>query len=198
MKSSRARSSVVRRLAGLLVVVVMLIGCRQKMAEQPHGETYEASDFFPNGAVARSPVEGTVARGSMAPGDSLTQAKTGDDYVRRFPLDVDRSLLERGRQRYNIFCAPCHDAAGTGRGIVVHRGFRQPAAFHIKRLRESAEGYFFDVITNGFGTMPSYGRLIPPRDRWAITAYIRALQLSQNTPAEALSTDDKRRLEEGS
>jgi len=114
-----------------------------------------------------------------------------------FPFPMTRDLLERGRERYDIFCAPCHGAAGHGRGMVVRRGFKPPPSFHDDRLREARPGHFVDVITRGFGAMPDYAAQLPPPDRWAVTAYVRALQLSQGAKVEDLPPEDRRRIEEG-
>jgi hypothetical protein len=110
-------------------------------------------------------------------------------------MDIDRELLERGRERFEIFCSPCHDRVGGGNGMVVQRGFRRPSSFHIERLRESPPGYFFDVITNGYGSMSSYATMVPVDDRWAIIAYIRALQLSQNATLDDVPPEERTTLE---
>jgi hypothetical protein len=111
------------------------------------------------------------------------------------PFPVTRSLLERGQERYTIFCVPCHDSAGNGQGIIVQRGFRQPPSLHQERLREAPIGHFFAVMTNGFGAMADYATQIPPRDRWAVAAYIRALQLSQHATLADVPADVRQRLE---
>jgi len=173
-------------------------GCYQKMADQPRAETYEQSEFFEDGLSARPRVPGTVARGELRADKALHTGKQDGSPIISFPIDVDREVLLRGRERFGIFCTPCHDAAGTGRGIVVQRGFRQPTSFHVERLRNAPVGYYFDVISNGFGTMSSYAAQVPVHDRWAIIAYIRALQYSQNAREGDVPPDERERLEERS
>jgi mono/diheme cytochrome c family protein len=168
------------------------------MGDQPRSETYEASDFFADGLSARPPVPGTVSRRARRADSSLTRGKRDGEFVTALPLELNRELLRRGQERFGIFCAPCHDAAGTGRGIVVLRGYRQPVSFHDDRLRASPVGYYFEVMTHGFGTMPNYAASVSPRDRWAIAAYIRALQLSQHARPDDLPADELARLEEQS
>jgi hypothetical protein len=171
------------------------LGCYQKMADQPHVETYESSDFFDDGLSARPLVAGTVARGHLDRSRPLHTGKRGGKAVTSFPVPIDLATLRRGRERFEIFCTPCHDAAGTGRGIVVKRGFRQPSSFHIERLRKAPVGYLFDVVSNGFGTMPSYASQVPVHDRWAIIAYVRALQFSQHASEADVPSDELKQLE---
>jgi len=147
------------------------VACRQAMEDQPRYEPLEASTFFPDGRSSRPLLPGTVARGHLddtaPPGDAP-------------PFPVTREVLDRGEERYDIFCSPCHDRVGTGDGMVVRRGYTRPPSFHIDRLREAPPGHFFEVMTKGFGAMPSYAAQVPAQDRWAIAAYIRALQRSQH------------------
>lgn len=151
------------------------------MHDQPRVKPLAKSDFFADGRSARPLLEDTVARGQLRDDERLYTGKTGQDFSTEFPFSVDRVLLDRGQERYLIFCAPCHGQVGRGDGSVVRRGFRsKPASFHEPRLREKPVGYFVDVIGNGFGAMQDYAAQIPARDRWAIAAYLRALQLSQN------------------
>jgi Cytochrome C oxidase, cbb3-type, subunit III len=159
------------------------------MAEQPKYLPLTPSTFFADGRSARPLVAGTVPHGSIAD-DYLAVPKGSND----FPFTLTREVLERGQQRYNIYCTPCHGLTGDGNGMVVQRGFRHPPSYHIDRLRAAPVGHFYDVITNGFGAMQDYSAQIPPHDRWAIIAYIRALQLSQHAPAAGLSADDRQRL----
>lgn len=166
-------------LLALAVTTLLAAGCRQDMHDQPKYEPLESSSFFRDGRASRPPVEGTVWRTERIGDPAYTTGRLGAQYVAAVPAPITTGLLARGRQRYDIFCAPCHDRVGTGSGMIVLRGYRKPPSFHIPRLREQADGYFFDVITNGFGVMPDYAQQIPVDDRWAITAYIRALQLSQ-------------------
>jgi mono/diheme cytochrome c family protein len=121
-----------------------------------------------------------VARGTLQEDSAFFTGKIGNAPVRELPFKVDEALVSRGQERYNIFCTPCHDGTGSGRGMVVQRGFKQPPSFHDERLRNAEAGYFFDVMTNGFGAMPDYRMQLAARDRWAVVAYIRALQLSQH------------------
>src|SRR5207245_3964336 len=150
-------------------------GCRQDMHDQPKYRPGRVSSFFADGRASRPLVPGTVARGHLDDDALLYAGKSGDAFADTFPFPVSRDVLQRGQERYNIFCSPCHDRVGSGGGMIVLRGYRRPPAFHIDRLRQQPAGYFFDVITRGFGVMPSYAEQIPVRDRWAIVAYVRAL-----------------------
>ena len=163
----------------LAALLLAAAACRQEMYDQPRYKPLGKSDFFADNRQARPPVEGTVARGMLRADSRLYAGKEGNALVAVFPLPVTRQLLGRGQQRYNIYCAPCHDRTGAGNGMVVQRGYRQPPSFHIARLRDQPVGHFFDVISNGLGAMPDYAAQIPVEDRWAIVAYVRALQLSQ-------------------
>jgi hypothetical protein len=164
------------------------------MMDQPRHEPLEASPFFPDGRAARPLVPGTVPRGHLQDDPLLETGWIDGKPAEVFPFPVTAKVLERGRERYGIFCTPCHDRAGYGRGMIVQRGFRAPSSFHIDRLREIPAGHFVDVITRGFGAMPSYKNRIPPSDRWAITAYVRALQLSQQAPLSDVPEAERRRL----
>jgi mono/diheme cytochrome c family protein len=164
------------------------------MHDAPRYEAYEKSDFFGDGRSMRPPVAGTVARGQLHEDAALFTGKQGAAFVPRIPIPVTTQLVHRGRQRFDIYCAPCHGRAGNGDGIVVRRGYRAPSSFHIDRLRAQADGYFYDVITNGFGAMPDYAAQIPVADRWAIVAYLRALQLSQHAPISALPAQIQERV----
>ncbi|MFN0152630.1 MAG: c-type cytochrome [bacterium] len=150
------------------------------MRNQPRHRPLDASSFFADGRSSRPLVEGTVPRGFLRADTHLYEGKTGAEFAKTFPFPVTREVIERGRERFNIYCTPCHDHVGAGNGMIVQRGFRKPSSFHIPRLQEAPAGYYFDVMTNGFGAMQSYASMVPVRDRWAIVAYIRALQLSQN------------------
>ena len=173
---------------GFLVAAcgLFLAGCneellRQDMANQPKNKPLSESDFFADGRSERPLIENTVARGSIA-NDELVVPKDSN----AFPLPINQKLLERGEDRYKIFCTPCHGLQGDGNGMIVERGMKRPPSYHIDRLRQSPNGYYYDVITNGFGSMYSYSAQIPPKDRWAIIAYLRALQLSRNAKASEL------------
>ena len=174
------------------------LGCHSDMIDQPKFRPLERSDFFADGNSSRPQVEGTVARGQLRSDELLHTGKEGGQPSERFPFAVDPKLLERGRERFEIFCAPCHGRLGDGQGMIVQRGFKIPPSFHIDRLRQAAPGYLFDVITNGFGAMVDYRGRISPADRWAIVAYVRALQLSQHLPASRLAAQERGRLESGS
>jgi len=177
-----------------LVALAGVAACRQDMHDQPKYEPLEASRFFNDGLASRPVVEDTVARGQLRFDPLRDAGRIGDMLADRFPAPVSRATLDRGEERYEIFCAPCHGRAGDGRGIVALRGFkRPPAAFHTDRLRQAPPGHLFDVITNGFGAMQDYRSQIPVDDRWAIVAYIRALQLSQHA-----TVDDVPEAERGS
>lgn len=169
----------------LLAVSVLAVAC-DDMSHQPRYDSYEASPLFKDGKALQAPPDGTVARGDAARRQTLEERP-----------QLDLALLQRGQQRFGIYCAPCHDAAGTGQGRIPSRGFPAPPSFHIERLRSASSGYFVDVVTRGHGVMYSYADRVEPRDRWAIAAYIRALQLAQDAPAASLSDDERRKLEGG-
>ncbi len=179
-------------LSGALLLAALLAGCQQQMARQPKYKPLAPSEFFRDGLSARPPVEGTLAQGRMEL-DSLYIPKDSN----AFPLPLTPGLLKRGRERFNIFCSPCHGLLGDGNGFIPSRGFRHPPSYHIGRLRQAPVGHFFDVVTNGFGAMPDYSAQVPPRDRWAIIAYIRALQLSQNARVADLPPEERGRLGPG-
>ena len=176
-------------------IVVMLLGC-QRMATQPYYRPYTPSDFFTNGASARPVPVDTVPRGNLEDDSVLFTGKdpSGQD-SQAFPFPVTRDVLSRGQQRFNIYCAPCHGPAGDGDGLVVQRGFNIPPSYHTDRLRRARVGHFFDVITHGFGAMPAYADQVPVTDRWAIIAYIRALQLSQYASVDQLPPEGRAQLE---
>ena len=165
-------------------------GCRQDMHNQPKYRPLQASALFADGASSRPLVEGTVARGTLQEDQAFFTGKTGNTLVKELPFAVDAEVLARGEERYNIFCSPCHDATGSGRGMVVQRGYRQPPSLHEERLRTAEAGHFFDVMTNGFGAMPDYRQPLTARDRWTIVAYIRALQLSQHASGAEIPGGD--------
>jgi mono/diheme cytochrome c family protein len=160
--------------AGLLAA-----GCRQDMHDQPRFKPYAKSDFFADQRSARPLVDGTIARGHLRDDTLLFTGKADGKPVEVFPFAITASVMERGHERFDIFCSPCHGRTGTGDGMIVRRGYRRPPTFHQDRLRQVAPGYVFDVITSGFGAMPDYAQQIPVEDRWAIVAYMKALQRSQ-------------------
>ena len=162
-------------------LLMALSACRIDMHVQPRQNPLSRSDFYADQRSARPPVEGTVARGDLREDTYFYTGKIGNNPGDVMPFPVNKQVLERGRERFNIFCAPCHSRLGDGNGFVPSRGFaRKPPSFHIPRLQKAPLGYFYDIITNGFGIMPDYASQVPPRDRWDIVAYVRALQLSQN------------------
>jgi mono/diheme cytochrome c family protein len=170
-------------LVPLGLCLALVAGCRQDMHNQPKYKPLRASTFFGDGSSARMTVEGTVARGTLKEDEGFFTGKVGGTPVADFPMAVDQTLIDRGQERFNIYCTPCHDGTGAGNGMVVQRGYRKPPSLHEERLRAAEPGYIVDVITNGFGVMPDYRAQVAPRDRWAIAAYIRALQLSQRAAA---------------
>jgi mono/diheme cytochrome c family protein len=186
------------RLALLLSAAAFLFvasGCEylhQDMGNQPKNKALSPSDFFGDGRSERPLIENTVPRGSLET-DALFVAKDSN----AFPLPVDMKLLERGEERYKIYCTPCHGLQGDGNGMVALRGMKHPPSYHDDRIRKEPNGYFYDVITNGFGAMYGYSAQIPPADRWAIIAYVRALQLSRNIPANELSAEMRKKVDSG-
>jgi len=162
-------------------------GCHQDMYDQAKKEPLEASAFFKDGRVARPLVAGTIARGQLETAAPLFTGRENGEFVADLPVPVSDQLLEQGQTMFNIYCTPCHGRIGDGEGMIVARGFKRPPSYHIERLRGAPVGHYFDVITNGFGAMPPFKNRIAPEDRWAITAYVRALQLSQFAPANTLS-----------
>ena len=174
-----------RRLAsiGIGLALAAAAGCRQDMHNQPKYRGLRPSALFADGSSARPRIEGTVARGTLQEDEAFFTGKVSKITVKELPFPVEAQVLDRGQERFNIYCTPCHGGTGAGNGMVVQRGYRQPPSLHIERLRQADAGYLFDVMTNGFGVMPDYRVQIAPRDRWAIVAYIRALQLSQHATA---------------
>ncbi|MCE7981253.1 MAG: cytochrome c [Caldilinea sp. CFX5] len=183
-------------LIGILFVMGLLAGCRLDMRDQPRYEPLEASTFFADGAAVRPRIADTVARNEINLDDQLHTGRVNGQVADSFPFTVTVAVLERGQERYNIFCAPCHGLVGDGQGIVTDYGMPVPTSFHDPALRDETTGYYFIVITNGTRVMPSYASRIRPEDRWAIIAYIRALQLSQNAAADQLSAEDLPQLEQ--
>ena len=175
-----------RKIWPLLGALVLLAGCRQDMHDQPRFKPLAMSDFYSDLRSARTPVEGTVARGQLHEDTYFYTGKVGNNPGDYMPFPVTEQVLARGEQRFNIYCAPCHSRLGDGNGMIVQSGLRQPPSYHTERLRKAPLGYFFDVMTNGFGAMPDYASQISAQDRWNIVAYIRALQLSQNATASDL------------
>src|SRR6185369_3899530 len=213
IKRSKSAIGPIGLIGPILLGALLLIsvGCRRDMQDQPKMKPYRGTSFFGDGTSMRQPIDGTIPRGQLktdveyytgkktkAPGATATpatqpaaagaQANTFPDDVDTFPFAVTKEVVDRGHERYNIFCSACHGLTGNGDGMIVRRGFRRAASFNDDRLRKAPVGHFFDAITNGWGAMPSYASQIPVQDRWAIITYIRALQLSQqNTAAAAAS-----------
>jgi len=194
--------------------LLLTVGCRQDMQDQPRMKPFRSTSFFSNGLSSRPPVTGTVPRGFLradkafftgkkntlsgtsglsnpTPSTGGQQQASYPDDIEDFPLPITQETVVRGRERFEIFCAACHGLTGNGDGMIVRRGYRRAASFHTDALRQAPVGHYFDAITNGWGAMPSYAAQIPPGDRWAIVAYVRALQLSNQTqqaPAGAPAT----------
>jgi hypothetical protein len=178
--------------AAMLSVIVGGCQIRQDMADQPKNRPLSPSPFFDDGRSERPLIENTVARGSIADEDLFVPKESN-----AFPLPLTPDLLHRGQERYKIFCSPCHGIQGDGNGMISMRGMKHPPSFHDPRLRQVPNGYVYDVITNGFGGMLSYSAQVPPQDRWAIIAYVRALQFSRDAPVSELPPDVRAKLPGG-
>jgi mono/diheme cytochrome c family protein len=183
-----------KRALTLFATLLALTACRQKMANQPKYDPLEPSDFFADGMSARPRIPGTVARGELAIDGFLATGKIAGADGDGYPFAVTAATMDRGQERFNIYCSPCHGRGGDGNGMIPSRGLRRPPSFHTAALRSAKTGHFFDVMTNGFGAMPPYAAQIPVNDRWAIIAYIRALQLSQNGTINDLPPDQRAQL----
>jgi len=198
-RAGRARCRVAALSTALVLLAVIGTGCsvRRDMYDQPRLKPLAANAFFADGRASRDFPKGTVARGYLKEDGFFYRGVEDTALATHFPMPVTREVLLRGQQRFNIYCTPCHDGTGSGRGMVVQRGFKQPPSYHVDRLRRAPPGYLFDVATNGYGVMQGYAAQIPTADRWAIVAYIRALQLSQNAKLDSLPADDRARAEAG-
>lgn len=184
-------------LAGALAALTLVTGCAD-MKDQPRFRPLRGSEFFADGRSARPLVEGTVARGFLREDDRVYRGLDPDGtFVDRIPMAVDAATVERGQDRYGVFCAPCHSSLGDGMGMIVQRGYKQAASYHTDRLRTIEDGYFYDVITNGFGQMAGYASQVRPEDRWAIVAYIRALQLATHSDVATVPAEVRRALARG-
>lgn len=181
---------------GLALSLALLVGCQQEMANQPRHEPLEPSQFFPDGRSSRDLVPGTVPREALPQNTILETGRVSGGEATDLPVPLTPALLARGRERYNVYCTPCHDHVGTGQGMIVQRGYPRPPSFHIPRLRQAPLGHFVVVMANGYGAMPQYGYLVPTSDRWAIAAYLRALQFSQYAPVAALPADVQQQLKD--
>jgi mono/diheme cytochrome c family protein len=175
--------------------VVLGAGCRQDMHDNPRYEPLEESAFFENGGASRLLVANTVARGQLRDDEHLYTGKINGQLAPEFPMAVTPDVMARGQDRFNIYCTPCHGRSGEGNGMIVLRGFRQPPSYHEDRLVNAPAGYFFDVMTNGFGAMQDYASQLSVPDRWAIAAYIRALQLSRRATIDDVPADRRADLE---
>jgi mono/diheme cytochrome c family protein len=181
--------------AGGLLWLAVFAACRQDMYDQPKYEPFEASRVFPDGAAARRPPNGTVTRGDPRVDSAFwSGVDQAGGFVTEPRVSAGRGLVLRGRERFEVFCAPCHGFSGDGNGMIVQRGFKRPPSFHGDALRARPVGYFVDVITHGFGVMPAYADRVPPGDRWAIAAYVQALQLSQSASLAELPPEDAARV----
>jgi len=180
--------------ACLGAIALLLSGCRLDMHVQPKYLPYEPTDFFGDGRSERQPVPGTVARGHLRLDELMFTGRENGVVVDKFPFPITQADLDRGRERYNVYCTPCHDYTGSGRGMIVQRGFPQPPSYHIQRLRDAPAGHFYEVITNGFGAMYSYAARVEPADRWRIAAYIRVLQLSRNAKIDDVPESQRQAL----
>jgi hypothetical protein len=165
-----------------MAATLTLAGCRNDMHVQPKYLPLRHSDFFEDGRTSRTPPTGTIARGQLRDDTYLFTGMVNGQPGNEMPFPATREVLERGRERFDIYCTPCHSRVGDGNGMIVQRGFRRPPSFHEPRLRQAPLGHFYDVMTNGFGAMPDYAAQVNTRDRWAIASYIRALQFSQSAP----------------
>jgi len=172
------------------------LACRQEMYDQPKYKPLGRSNFYSDQRASRPLPDGTVARGWLRGDARLSQGKDGGVLVTALPMPLTRDLLLRGQERFNIVCAPCHDRTGEGRGMVVRRGYQPPPSLHIERLRDAPVGHVFDVVTNGLGAMPDYASQIPVEDRWAIAAYVKALQVSQYAPVSDVPEEERAGLVE--
>lgn len=180
----------------VVAVALLLSSCGRNMYDQPKGEPNEATPFFADGSIARPLPEGTVSRerGGVDPAYFTGQGEGGMQLT-ELPIELNAGLLRRGQERYDIFCTPCHSYDGSGNGMVVQRGFPRPTSFQSQRLLDAPVGYYYGAITNGFGRMYSYAARIPVEERWAIAAYVKALQLSQNANADDVPADVRSDLE---
>jgi mono/diheme cytochrome c family protein len=176
------------------IAAATTLGCRQDMHDAPSYSPLEESAFFADGRSQRMPPANTVARGTLHADTHFYEGKIDGVLADTFPVVVNEALMQRGRERFNVFCSPCHGRTGQGDGMVVQRGLRAPSSFHVDRLREQPAGYFFDVMTRGFGAMQDYASQVSPADRWAIVAYIRALQTSQNATIDDVPVEKRAEL----
>ncbi len=178
----------------LLIVLLLTSAACGNMADQPKCTALGQIPGFKNGACAQPLPQGVVARDTIVDNPALTTGKVGGQFVTTLPIPVSQDVLERGRDRFQIYCRPCHGAAGYGDGVVTNYGFPAPPSLHSDALRQFPPGAMFGIITSGAGSMPSYAQQIDVNDRWAIIAYVEALQLSQHATVDTLPQADKEQL----
>jgi len=187
-----------RRRTELIAIVVLsatLAACRQDMHDAPSYDPLQQTDFFANGAASRMLVANTVARGQLREDEHLYTGRVNGQPATEFPMPITAEVMARGQERFNVYCSPCHGRTGLGDGMIVQRGFRAPPSYHEERIRNAPVGYFFDVMTNGFGAMQDYSAQVTVTDRWAIAAYIRALQLSRHATVADVPPDRRGELD---
>jgi mono/diheme cytochrome c family protein len=182
-------------MGALVLIALAVTACRQDMHDQPKYSAFEQAPFFPDGSSARPPVPGTVARGDLRDDPVLYTGKENEVSASVFPFPIDERVMAHGQERFNIYCAPCHGLTGEGDGMIVQRGFSRPPSLLEPRLREMPPGHYFEVMTNGFGAMPDHAAQIKPADRWAIAAYIRALQLAGSATLDDVPPAERGRLQ---
>jgi mono/diheme cytochrome c family protein len=182
-------------LAAACAALAGAAACRQDMHDAPRFKPLQENAFYEDGRASRAIPAGTVARGFLKDDDVFYTGMQAGAPVERIPMPLTDVVVARGRERFNIYCSPCHGVAGDGDGMIVKRGYKRPTSYHDPRLRNERAGYFFDVMTRGFGQMPDYAAQVTPKDRWAIVAYIRALQLSQHASVGDLNAEERTRLE---
>jgi mono/diheme cytochrome c family protein len=196
--NSFGAARIIRTFAIAATLTATLSGCYQKMGiAQPAFDPYQPSDFFDDKSSARPMVEGTIPHGMLRDDDFLYTGKVGGQYVTSFPFPITKDVLDRGEQRFNIYCSMCHGRTGEGDGMIVRRGYKKPPSYHSVDIVSQPNGFYFETITNGFGVMPPYAPQVPVEDRWAIVAYIRALQLSQSATVADIPPDELSKLEAG-
>jgi len=179
----------------VIAAACLSFACRQDMHDAPRYEPLEEAPFFADGRSSRVLVANTVARGQLREDEHLYTGKVGGELATEFPMPVTNEVMARGQERFNVFCSPCHGRTGEGNGMIVQRGFRQPPSYHEDRLVNAPVGYFFDVMTNGFGAMQDYAAQVPVSDRWAIAAYMKALQLSRRATMEDVPAERRTELD---
>jgi hypothetical protein len=184
-----------RLMVTMALIAMCGVACRQDMHNQPKYIPYRPATFFADQRSERPPIEGTVARGELGDDELLETGKVNGADAPVFPFPINERVMHRGQERFNIYCSPCHGRTGDGNGMIVQRGYRHPPSFLVDRLLQAPPGHVFDVITNGFGAMPDYAAQIKTADRWAIAAYIRALQLSQQANVAELPPDARAEVE---